>query len=188
MKRGLWKRQRCSGPLSPSFEQLLSEGFLVHILLSFPPACEGLGRGSLCFKVTKMNDEKKERLRPFWGALDLKKKENPHNPSPLSYIINHSLSLRPLPHFPLSKRSAHCKDRLLNIFSLITKKASLLGVIKNHKLASRLNRCEFSPAPLAAIQTRSGRLTEAVSLFFQTQPILEGLQQEGPVSQSLCAP
>lgn len=88
------------------------------------------------------------------------------NPSPLSHIVSHSLSLKPLPHsLPLSllsKRSAHCKDRLLNIFSLITKKASLLGVIKNHKLDSRLSRYESSPTPLPMLQTLSGRLTAAV--------------------------
>lgn len=72
------------------------------------------------------------------GSSGLKK-----NPFPLSYIVNHSPSFSqtppPLPPaLPLSERSAHCKDRLLNIFSLITKKASLLGVIKIHKLAARL--------------------------------------------------
>ena len=97
------------------------------------------------------------------GSPGLKKKKRF---SSLTYCKSLSLSLKPLPHsLPLSllsKRSAHCKDRLLNIFSLITKKASLLGVIKNHKLASRLSLCESSPAPLATIQTRSGRLTAAV--------------------------
>ena len=112
------------------------------------------------------------------GSPGLKKK---------TFIVNHSLSQTPPPlppALPLSKRSAHCKDRLLNIFYLITKKASLLGVIKNHKLALRLSRCESSPAPLAtiqAIQMGSGWLTAAVRLLSQTRrsPSRRGCSQGG---------
>lgn len=79
---------------------------------------------------------------------------------------------------------------MLNIFSLITKKASLLGVIKNHKLALRLSRCESSPAPFATIQTiqmRSGWLTAAVRLLSQTgrSPSRRGCSRGAGLLESL---